>query len=256
MISSLAVIDKSAQLAKNVVVEPFSIIGPQVEIGEGTWIGPHVVIQGPTKIGKHNKIYQFSSIGVECQDKKYRGEATTLVIGDHNVFRESCTVHRGTLHGKSTTVIGSHNLFMVNTHVAHDCVVGNHIVFSNGASIAGHVEVQDHVNLSGFVGINQFCNIGPYSFAAGGALIIKDVMPYVIVAGHPAKVCGINVVGLERNDFDADTIAVIRKAYKIVFISSKTVAEAIDRLILLVPKCPPVQLFIDFLQQSKRGILR
>lgn len=256
MINSLSIIDKNAKLAKDVVVEAFSIIGPDVEIGSGTWVGPHVVIKGPTKIGKNNKIYQFSSIGIECQDKKYNGEVTNLTIGDNNVFRESCTVHRGTLHGRSTTTIGNNNLFMVNTHVAHDCVVGNNVVFSNGASIAGHVEVQDHVNLSGFVGVNQFCNIGAYSFAAGGALIIKDVMPYVIVAGHPAKVCGINVVGLERNNFDPDTIATIRQAYKIVFISSKTVLEAIDKLALLSAKCPPVQLFIDFLQQSKRGILR
>ncbi len=256
MISSLSIIDKSAKLSKDVVVEAFSIIGPDVEIGCGTWIGPHVIIKGPTKIGENNKIYQFSSIGAECQDKKYNGEPTTLTIGDNNIFRESCTVHRGTAHGRSTTTIGSYNLFMVNSHVAHDCVIGNNVVFSNGVSIAGHVEVQDHVNLSGFVGVNQFCNIGSYSFAAGGALIIKDVMPYVIVAGHPAKTCGINVVGLERNNFDPDTIANIRQAYKIVFISSKTVLEAIDKLTLLAAKCPAVQLFIDFLQRSKRGILR
>ncbi len=256
MISSHAIVDQNAKLAKDVVVEAFSIIGKDVEIGAGTWIGPHVIIKGPTKIGKNNKIYQFSSIGVECQDKKYQGEPTTLEIGDNNVFRESCTVHRGTALGRNATIIGSNNLFMVNTHVAHDCIVGNDIVFSNGASIAGHVEIHDHVNLSGFVGVNQFCNIGAYSFAAGGSMIIKDVLPFVIVAGHPAKVCGVNVIGLERNNFDPNTIAIIRQAYKIIFISSKTVVEAIEKLIPLAAKHPEIKMCIEFLHQSKRGILR
>lgn len=256
MISSHAVIDAGAKLAKDVVVEAFSVIGKDVEIEAGTWVGSHVVIKGPTKIGKNNKIYQFSSIGIECQDKKYNGEPTTLKIGDNNIFRESCTIHRGTVLGRSTTTIGNNNLFMSNTHVAHDCVVGNNVILSHGASLAGHVTVQDHVNLSGFVGVNQFCNIGAYSFAAGGAMIIKDVMPYVIVAGHPAKVCGINIIGLERNNFDTETIAIIKQAYKIIFISSKTVVDAIENLIPLAAACPAVQLFIDFLQQSKRGILR
>ena len=219
-------------------------------------VGSHAVIKGPTKIGKNNKIYQFSSIGLECQDKKYKGEPTTLVIGDNNTFREGCTVHRGTAHGNGTTIIGNDNLFMVNTHVAHDCVVGNNVVFSNGASIAGHVVIKDNVNLSGFVGVNQFCTIGAHSFATGGSIIIKDVMPYVIVAGHPAKVCGINVVGLERNNFDPSVIKIIKQVYKIIFTTSKTVQEAIEKLIPLAEKYREVKSCIDFLQQSNRGILR
>lgn len=256
MISAKAMIDQSAKLAKNVEIGPFTVIGKDVEIGEGTWIASNVVIQGPTKIGKYNKIYQFSSLGIECQDKKYHGEHTTLEIGDHNIFRESCTIHRGTALGRNSTTIGDHNLFMVNTHVAHDCLVGNHVVFSNGASIAGHVEVQDHVNLSGFVGVNQFCKIGAYSFAAGGSIIIKDVIPFMIVAGHPAKPSGVNIIGLERNNFDAKTISMLKKAYKIIFILSKTVADAIEKLQPLVTDCPEIQLYIDFIEQSKRGILR
>lgn len=256
MISTKAIIDQSAKLAKNVEIGPFTVIGKDVEIGEGTWIASNVVIQGPTKIGKYNKIYQFSSLGIECQDKKYHGEHTNLEIGDHNIFRESCTIHRGTALGRNSTTIGNHNLFMVNTHVAHDCIVGNHVVFSNGASIAGHVEIQDHVNLSGFVGVNQFCKIGAYSFAAGGSIIIKDVIPFMIVAGHPARPSGVNIIGLERNNFDAKTIAMLKKAYKIIFILSKTVADAIEKLQPLVVDCPEIQLYIDFIEQSKRGILR
>ncbi len=256
MISKHAVVHHSAKLATDVVVGEFSVIGDNVEIGPGTWIGSHVVIKGPTKIGKNNKIYQFSSIGIECQDKKYNGEPTTLEIGDNNIFRENCTVHRGTALGRYTTTIGHDNLFMSNTHVAHDCLVGNNVILSHGASLAGHVTIQDHVNLSGFVGVNQFCNIGAYSFAAGGAMIIKDVLPYVIVAGHPAQVCGINIVGLERNNFSPEDILIIKQAYKIIFISSKTVIDAIEKLKSLAANCQPIQLFIDFLQQSKRGILR
>jgi UDP-N-acetylglucosamine acyltransferase len=256
MISSQAIIDSNAELSTDVVIEPFAIIGKNVKIDSGTWVGPHVVINGPTRIGKNNKIYQFSSIGVECQDKKYNGEPTTLEIGDNNIFRESCTVHRGTVNGRNRTLIGHNNLFMTNTHVAHDCIVENNTILSHGASLAGHVVVQSHVNLSGFVGVNQFCNIGPYSFAAGGSMIIKDVMPYVLVAGHPAKVCGVNVIGLERNNFSIEDIAIIKQAYKIIFISSKTVADAIDKLLPLVDRCSHIKLFINFLKQSKRGILR
>lgn len=256
MISPYAIIDQTAKLAADVTVEPFAVIGKNVEIGSGTIIGSHAVIQGPTKIGKKNKIYQFASIGADCQDKKYHGEDTTLEIGDNNVFREGCTVHRGTVQGNFVTVIGNNNLFMVNTHVAHDCIIGNNVVFSNGASIAGHVIVKDYANLGGFVGVNQFCTIGAYSFAAGASIIIKDVMPFVIVSGHPAKVCGINVIGLERNGFSQDIIKIIKQIYKIIFTTSKTVQEAITQLLPLANQYTEVQLCIDFLQQANRGIVR
>lgn len=256
MISSHAIIDHTAKLADGVTVGPFAVIGKNVEIGSGTIISSHAVIQGPTKIGKNNKIYQFSSIGADCQDKKYHGEPTTLEIGDNNVFREGCTVHRGTVQGNFATVIGNNNLFMVNTHVAHDCIIGNQVVFSNGASVAGHVIVKDYANLGGFVGVNQFCTIGAYSFAAGASIIIKDVMPFVIVSGHPAKVCGINTIGLERNGFSQDIIKIIKQIYKIIFTTSKTVQEAINTLLPLAETYKEVQLCIDFLQQANRGIVR
>ena len=256
MISPQAIVDPNANIAVDVMIEPFAIIGPGVTIGAGSWVGPNAVIKGPTTIGNNNKIYQFCSIGVECQDKKYNNEPTTLEIGDNNTFRESCTVHRGTALDQKTTKIGNNNLFMVNSHVAHDCIVGDNVVFSNGASIAGHVKVQNNVNLSGFVGVNQFCKIGAYSFAAGGAMIIKDVMPFVIVAGHPAKVCGINVVGLERAKFDPRLIEAIKQAYKIVFVSSRTTLDAIKKLMPLISKHSLLETYVDFLQYSERGILR
>lgn len=256
MISNLAVIDKTAKLGANVSVGPFTVIGPNVEIGEGTVIGPHLVINGPTVIGKNNKFYQFSSIGEECQDKKYSGEETRLEIGDNNIFREHCTVHRGTTQGGEVTRIGNNNLFMVGVHIAHDCIVGNHTVFANGASVAGHVRVDDYANLGGFVGVHQFCSIGAYSFAAGGSVILKDILPFVMVSGHPASTHGLNTVGLTRREFSPDTIKAIKQAYNIVFRSNATVREAVEKLNVLIESCKEVALIRDFLQQSSRGIVR
>jgi UDP-N-acetylglucosamine acyltransferase len=256
VISKLASIDPSAKIGNGVSIGPFAVIGANVEIGAGTFVGPHVVINGPTAIGKNNKFFQFSSIGEECQDKKYFGEITKLEIGDNNTFREGCTVHRGTEQGGGVTVIGSNNLFMVNTHVAHDCIIGNSVVFANGASVAGHVEVGDFANLGGFVGVHQFCKIGAYSFAAGGSIIIKDVIPYVLVSGHPAQIHGLNTVGLTRREFSSEVISTLKQAYKIVFRTSSTVNEAIEQLNVLVENCKEVALMRDFLTQSSRGIVR
>jgi UDP-N-acetylglucosamine acyltransferase len=256
LISNLAVIDKSAKLGKNVSVGPFSVIGPHVELGEGTVVGPHVVINGPTVIGKNNRFYQFASIGEECQDKKFHGEVTQLIVGDGNTFREGCTVHRGTAQGGGVTRIGNDNLFMVDTHVAHDCIIGNHVIFANGASVAGHVRVDDFANLGGFVGVHQFCAIGAYSFAAGASVVLKDIVPFVTVSGHPAEAHGLNTIGLTRREFSAEAINAIKQAYKIVFRSNATVNEALEKLNELVATCKEVALMRDFLQQSTRGIVR
>ena len=255
MISDRAIIDPSAKIADDVEIGPFSIIGPNVEINAGTWIGPHVVINGPCKIGKNNKIFQFVSFDY-CQDKKYQGEDTELIIGDRNVFREGCTVHRGTSQGIGQTIIGDDNLLMVNTHVAHDCVIGNHVVFSNGASIAGHVIVNDYATLGGIVGVHQFVEIGAHCFVGGGSIVYKDVMPYILVTGYPAEPHGLNVVGLERRNFSKETIQNIRKAYKIIFKNSHTTQEAIETLQPMAKDCPDIQKMIDFMQSSKRGIVR
>lgn len=256
MIDKHAIIDPTAKIAANVHIGPFSIIGPNVEIEEGTWIGPHVVIQGPTSIGRDNKIYQFASIGEATQDKKYKGEPTRLEIGDRNIFRECCTIHRGTVQGGGVTRIGHDNLFMNYTHVAHDCVLGNHITFSNNASLAGHVKVDDFASLGGFVGVHQFCTIGAHSFAAGGAIVVRDVPPFILVSGYPAEPHGLNTVGLERRGFGATTIAALRRAYKIIFRQSLTIQEAISELKNMVAETPEVDLLIDFLSNSSRGIVR
>lgn len=256
MIDKNAIIDPKASIAENVHVGPWTLIGPNVVIEEGTWIGPHVVIQGPTRIGKNNKIYQFSSIGEAPQDKKYQGEPTRLEIGDRNVFRESTTIHRGTVQGEQITRIGNDNLFMAYTHVAHDCVVGNHVVFSNNASIAGHVKVDDYACLGGMVGVHQFCAIGKHSFAAGGAVILKDIPPFVMVSGYPAEAHGLNTVGLERHGYVANTILALKRAYKILFRQSITLQDAISELKTMVQDTPEILQLVNFLNSSTRGIVR
>jgi len=253
VIDKTAIIDPSAKIADSVHVGPYSVIGPDVEIGEGTWIGPHVVIQGPTRIGRDNKIFQFASVGEVTQDKKFRGEKTYLEIGDGNVIREFCTLNRGTSQ-ESMTKIGDHNLFMAYVHIAHDCEVGNHTIFANNASLAGHVKVEDHAILSGFSGVFQFCRVGAYSFAATNSVIIKDVPPYVKVSGYYAKPFGLNTVGLQRHGFTEASLKQLRRAYKVIYRNGLTVAKAIEELKKM--ECPEVQRLIDFIQTSQAGIVR
>lgn len=256
MIHPTAIIDKAAKIASNVQVGPYSIIEADVEIGEGTWIGPHVVIKGPTKIGKENQIFQFASIGEVPQDKKFKGEKTYLEIGDRNVIRECCTLNRGTAQDKSITKIGNDNLLMAYVHIAHDCIVGNNTIFANNASLAGHAIVEDYVIMSAFSGVFQFCRMGAYSFAAMGSLVAKDVPPFVKVAEYYAKPFGLNTVGMKRMGFSDETILNLKRAYKIIYRKGLTVQNAIAELKAMVTECQEVQLFIDFIQQSEKGILR
>jgi UDP-N-acetylglucosamine acyltransferase len=256
MISKHAIIDPTAKIAANVEIGPFTVIGPDVEIGEGTWVASHVVIRGPTRIGRENKIYQFATIGEDSPDKKYSGERTYLEIGDRNSFRESCSIHRGTAQGGGVTKIGNDNLFMAYTHVAHDCTVGNQVVFSNNASIAGHVKVEDYVCLGGMVGVHQFCAIGAHSFAAAGAIILKDVPPFVMVSGYPAEAHGLNTVGLERRGYSTSTIAALKRGYKVIFRQTLTLQEAMTELKAMTVENPEIQILIDFLSNSTRGIVR
>lgn len=256
MIHHTAIIDPSARIGDHVEIGPWSVIGPDVEIGEGTWIGPHVVIKALTKIGKHNKIFQFASLGEEPQDKKYKGEQTFLEIGDRNIIREFCTFNRGTAQDKSITRIGSDNLFMAYVHIAHDCVVGNHTIFANNASLGGHVTIEDHVVMSGFSGASQFCRVGTHSFASMGAMIDKDVPPFIKVSGYYAKPFGLNTVGMKRRGFSAETMLALRRAYKVIYRKGLTVKEAIEHMQEMLITCPEVQLFIDFLNVSERGIVR
>lgn len=256
MIHETAIIDPSARIASNVQIGPWSIIGPGVEIGEGTWIGPHVVIQGPTIIGKDNKIFQFASLGADSQDKKFRGEKTYLIIGDRNVIREFCTFNRGSMGDGSKTVIGDDNLFMAYVHIAHDCIIGNHAIFANNATLAGHVIVEDHAIFSGFSGSSQFCRIGAHAFITMGSMIEKDVPPFVKVAGFYAEPCGLNTVGMKRKGFAVETMLNLRRAYKTIYRKGLTVKDALEHLSKMVEECPEVQLFIDFIQNSERGLVR
>jgi len=256
VISDKAIIDNSAKIAANVEISPFAVIGSDVEIDEGTWVGPHVVINGPTKIGKNNKIFQFSSIGEDPQDKKYDGEPTRLVIGDDNTFRECSTISRGTTSGGGLTQIGDQNLFMAYVHIAHDCKVGNYTTFSNNASLAGHVTVEDYANLGGFVGVHQFCNIGKYCFCAGGSIIVKDVLPYITVSGHPAQAYGLNIEGLKRQSFTPEDIVNLKRAYKILYRQGISLEEAVNKIEEMIKDCAHLQGMVDFIKQSTRGIIR
>lgn len=254
MIHSTAIIDKNALIGKGVSIGPYSVIGPDVEIGDGTWIGSHVVVKGPTRIGQHNKIYQFASIGEDPQDLKYKGEPTRLEIGDHNAIREFCTINRGTTQDQSLTKIGNHNLLMAYVHVAHDCVIGNHTVFSNNASLAGHVTVEDYVVFGGFSGVFQFCRVGAHSFIATNSVVIKDVPPFVKVSGYYAKPFGLNTVGLQRRGFNDDDLLQLKRAYKAIYRQGHTVAEAIQ--IMQQMNHPGVNTLIKFIENSSAGIVR
>lgn len=256
MIDSLAIIDPSAIIAEGVEVGPWSIIGAGVEIGEGTVIGSHVIIKGPTKIGKNNKIFQFSSIGEECQDKKYADEPTELIIGDNNVIREACTFHRGTIQDNSLTKVGSNNLFMVNTHIAHDVIVGDNCIMANDTSVAGHVHIGDYVILGGATQVHQFCKIGSHSMTGAGSVVLKDIPAYVICNGYPVEPHGINIEGLKRRGFEKSSIQLLRKAYKAIYRQALTFDEALAEIKLLAEQDDAVQVLLDSLEQSTRGIIR
>ena len=252
-----AVIDPSAELADDVEVGAYSIIGPKVKIDTGNRIGPHVVINGPTTIGKDNIFYQFGSIGEAPQDKKYCGEDTTLEIGDRNVIREFTTLNRGTVQDIGTTILGNDNLIMAYVHLAHDCVLGNNIILANNVALAGHVKVHDHAILGGFSLVHQFCTVGSYCFTAMNSVISKDVPPYIMVSGHMAKPHGLNTEGLKRHGFTAETIKSIRKAYKALYRSNLTLEDAITEINEIATDCREVSLMIDFLNNNvNRGIIR
>ncbi len=256
MIHPQAIIDPGAKIGKNVTIGPWTYIAATVVIGDDCHISSHVVINGPTKIGKRNRVFQFASIGEDCQDLKYAGEPTELIIGDNNIFRECCTIHRGTLQDNSLTQIGSNNLFMAYTHVAHDCLVGNHCIMANNASIAGHVHVGDHVIIGGMSGVHQFCHIGSHSFVAANALVLKDIPAYVLASGHPAKPFGLNSEGLKRRGFSNDIILSIKRAYKEVYRKKQSVEEALSAILAQGESSSELELFTSSIKKSTRGIIR
>ncbi len=256
MIDSRAVIDPKAELAEDVSVGPYTVIGPDVQIGAGTTIGPHVVIMGPTRIGRNNRIFQFASLGDAPQDKKYAGEPTRLEIGDGNTIREFVTINRGTVQDEGVTRIGDDNWIMAYVHIAHDCQIGNHTIFANNASLAGHVRVEDYVILGGFTLVHQFCALGVHSFTAFSTGIAKDVPPYVMVSGHSAQPHGLNSEGLKRRGFSAETLAQLKQAYKTLYRSKLSLQEAIEALRAQAGECPEVEVMVAFLEKQTRGIVR
>ncbi|GAB4181611.1 MAG: acyl-ACP--UDP-N-acetylglucosamine O-acyltransferase [Wenzhouxiangellaceae bacterium] len=255
-IHSSAIVDPAAQLDDDVSVGPYSIIGPQVRIGAGTRIGPHVVISGRTTIGRDNRIFQFSSIGDEPQDKKYQGEDTELIIGDGNTIREQCTLNRGTMQGGGVTRIGDDNWLMACVHIAHDCIVGNHTVFANNSALAGHVVVEDWAILSGYSLVHQFCIIGRHSLMSFGSHINRSVPPYVMVSSDKARPRGINTEGLRRRGFNSEQILRLRQAYRILYRSGLSQEEAQQQLEQLAQDGEEIKPLLDFLQRTERGYLQ
>ena len=227
-----------------------------MEIGPQTEIGSHVVIDGPTIIGARNKLYAFSAIGGDSQDKKYAGERVSLEIGDDNVIREFCTLNRGTEQGGGVTRIGNENWLMAYVHVAHDCMVGSGVVMANNASLAGHVMVGDQVTLGGFALVHQFCAIDVHSFVAMGSVVLKDVPPYLMVSGNPAKPHGLNSEGLRRRGFDEEAIRWLRRGYKAVYKRGLGLEQAVDELKTLEQQCEHIRPMRTFLESSSRGIIR
>ncbi|MDJ0927126.1 MAG: acyl-ACP--UDP-N-acetylglucosamine O-acyltransferase [Gammaproteobacteria bacterium] len=255
-IHATAIVSPAAELHASVTVGAYAIIGPDVEIDEGSSVGSHAVIKGPTRIGRNNRIYPHASVGDDPQDKKYAGETTRLEIGDDNIIREFCTINRGTTQDEAVTRIGNDNLLMAYAHVAHDCRLGDHIVFANNTTLAGHVHIDDWVICSGFVAIHQFCHIGAHSFIGAYAGISRDVPPYMMVFGVPPQPRGINAEGLKRRGYTPEQIRNIKEASRILYRSGLRLAEARERLIELAQDQAELQVLVEFLEDSSRGILR
>jgi len=251
-----AMVDPSAELGDGVIVGPFSIIEQDVVVGNHTWVGPHVIIRSHTTIGAENRIFQFCSIGEEPQYQGYGGEPTRLQIGDRNTIREYCTLNRGTAGGLGVTTIGNDNFIMAYVHIAHDCTLGNHVIFANGASLAGHVDVGDYAIMGGFSLVHQYCNVGAHCITGIGAVCFQDIPPYIIAAGNTATPFGINVKGLRRRYYSEESIDLLKQAYRLLYRSNLDFKTAIARIEKLNGDNPQVAIFCEFLRRSERGIIR
>jgi len=244
-----------AVLGDGVVVGAYSLVGPKVRLGAGTILDSHVVVDGETVLGEANHLYPFCSVGLPPQDLKYKGEQTRLVMGDRNVVREFVTLHRGTAGGGRLTSIGSDNLFMAGAHVAHDCHVGDHTIFGNGATLAGHVEVENYSNIGAFSGVHQFCRVGVHAFVGGYTVVTKDVLPYSKTVGNRACIYGANAIGLMRRGFSPEALAAIKRAYRVLIQSRLNTAQALERLESEGPHTPEVRCIVDFIRSSRRGVI-
>ena len=256
MIHPSAIVHAGAKLGQNVEIAPYAIIGEHVEVGDGTSVGSHTVITGHTRIGRNNRIYQHAVIGGEPQDKKYAGEPTRLEIGDHNVIREFCTLNTGTVQDVGVTRVGDHNWIMAYVHMAHDSELGSHTILANMVTLAGHVAIHDHAILGGGTMVHQFCRVGAHAFTAGGTIVLRDVPPFVMASGNSAEPHGINVEGLKRRAFSAQAIEQIRRAYKTLYKSGLSLEEAKQALHEQAALCPELTIFVEFLDSSKRSIIR
>jgi UDP-N-acetylglucosamine acyltransferase len=252
-----AIVDATAELADDVTIGPYAIVGRDVRIGPGSIVGPHAVIAARASLGKRNQVFQFASIGEIAQDRKYAGEPTTTVIGDDNVFREYVSVHAGTVQDRAETTIGDNNLFLAYTHVAHDCVVGNHTTWSNNAQIAGHVQIADWVVMGAFAGVHQFCRVGAHAMLGAFAVVLQDVPPYTIVQGYPAQAKGPNGEGLRRRGYSAEEILAVRRAYKTLYREGLGFEDAKAKLQTAAESAPVIRPLVEFLSvPGRRGILR
>jgi UDP-N-acetylglucosamine acyltransferase len=249
-----AVVHPGARLAEGVRVGPYAVIGEHVVLGRDTVVEAQAMVDGHTTIGERCRIFPFASIGLEPQDLKFRGEPSTLEIGDENVFREFVTIHRGTAAGAGRTVIGQGNLFMAYVHIAHDCVVGSRVIFANGASLAGHVLVEDHATIGAFSGIHQFCRVGTYAFIGAYTVVPKDVLPFSLTVGNRARLHGVNTVGLLRRGFDRERVRALRQAFRVLHQRKLNVSQALAQLEADSPNAD-VRLLIDFVRSSKRGVV-
>ncbi len=259
MIHPTAIVHPGAELASNVEVGPYAVIGEHVKIGRGTTIGAHTVIDGWTTIGEENRISQMTSIGAPPQDLKYKGEETLVLIGDRNIIREFATVHRGTPSGRKQTVIGSNNMLMAYSHVAHDCILGDGIVMANAATLAGHVTVDSFAIFGGLVAVHQFVRIGGYVMIGGGTMVGHDIPPYTIAATcekRDASLRGLNLIGLKRRGFSPELVSDLKKAYRILAFSKLKLSDALAKMKSGIRQTPELSYFIDFIEKSERGICR
>ena len=252
-----AIVSGDAAIGRDVTIGAYSVIGPQVTIGADTVVGPHCSIDGPTTIGERNQFVGFAAVGTPPQDVKYKGERTELVIGNDNLFREFVTLHRGTVGGGARTTIGSHNMLMAYSHVAHDCHVGSHTIFANNATLAGHVDVGDHATVGAFSAVHQFCRVGEHAFIGGGTIATQDVLPFVKTVGsRPAKTYGVNTIGLQRKGFQPETIEALQRAYRLLVRSKLKLEEALTRIEDEIGFVAEVRYFAEFVRGSRRGVIR
>lgn len=256
MIDPTAIVSPEADIAADVQIGPYCVIGEEVSIKSGTIVGPHVVIEPYVEIGANCRIFQFAALGAAPQSLKFQGEKTSVVIGDRCTIREFVTIHRGTSFGGGRTAIGQDCFLMAYTHIAHDCIVGDHVVMANNATLAGHITIGKHATVGGLVAIHQFVRVGDYAFVGGKSAVTKDIPPYVIASGDRARLHGLNQVGLKRHGFSPEAVTQLKKAYRLIFRFGLTLNEAIERVAAQVEPLPEVNLFIDFIKSTQRGITR